>query len=254
MGWAAYRQGRFDEAIRLFESSSARFPRSDYRPLWIYWSARAHDQLGNAETANARYAIVVADYQNSYYGRLASQVLAARNVQPRTVVLPAPAAPAADEPGRTALPPTADIIRALIASELYDDALNELQYAQRAWGDSPAIEATMGLIYSRSGDLRRGINAIKRAYPQYIAAGGEAAAGRDAEGPLPGGLLGRHQAALERARAGSLRGRGADGAGVDVRRRDQVARQCGGADADRPLDRIAATRSASACGASGRRC
>ncbi len=174
VGWAAYRQGRFDEAIRLFESSSARFPRSDYRPLWIYWSARAHDQLGNAETANARYAIVVADYQNSYYGRLASQVLAARGVQPRTVVLPAPAAPAADEPGRTALPPTADIIRALIASELYDDALNELQYAQRAWGDSPAIEATMGLIYSRSGDLRRGINAIKRAYPQYIAAGGEA--------------------------------------------------------------------------------
>ena len=66
VGWAAYRQGRFDEAIRLFESSSARFPRSDYRPLWIYWSARAHDQLGNAETANARYAIVVADYQNSY--------------------------------------------------------------------------------------------------------------------------------------------------------------------------------------------
>ena len=31
----------------------------------------------------------------------------------------------------------------------------------------------MGLIYSRSGDLRRGINAIKRAYPQYIAAGGK---------------------------------------------------------------------------------
>jgi soluble lytic murein transglycosylase len=60
-----------------------------------------------------------------------------------------------------------------MAHELYDDALNELQYAQRAWGDSAAIQATLGLIYSRTGDLRRGINAMKRAYPQYITAGGE---------------------------------------------------------------------------------
>ena len=81
-GWAAYRQGRFDEAVRLFEMSAARFPRSDYRPSWIYWAARAHDQLGNADTANARYAIVVADYQNSYYGRLASAVLPERGVTP----------------------------------------------------------------------------------------------------------------------------------------------------------------------------
>jgi len=65
------------------------------------------------------------------------------------------------------------VIRALIANELYDDAMNELQYAERAWGDSPAIQATMALVYSRQGDLRRGINAMKRAYPQYMAAGGE---------------------------------------------------------------------------------
>jgi soluble lytic murein transglycosylase len=51
--------------------------------------------------------------------------------------------------------------------------MNELQFAQRTWGDSPAIQATIGLIHSRRGDLRRGINAMKRAYPQYIAEGGE---------------------------------------------------------------------------------
>ena len=171
VGWTAYRQGRFDEAIRLFEALAGQFPRSDYRPSWIYWAARAHDQLGNADTANARYAIVVADYQNSYYGRLASRVLAERRVTPARVN--ATAIAPTDEAASTALPPTADVIRALIAHELYDDALNELQYAQRAWGDSPVIEATMGLIYSRTGDLRRGINAMKRAYPQYIASGGE---------------------------------------------------------------------------------
>ncbi len=175
-GWAAYRQGRFDEAVRLFEMSAARFPRADYRPSWIYWAARAHDQLGDADTANARYGIVVADYQNSYYGRLASAVLAQRGVKPSAAVaVSASAAPAGSMDGgsSTALPPTARTIRALIAHELYDDALNELQYAQRAWGDSAAIQATLGLIYSRTGDLRRGINAMKRAYPQYITSGGE---------------------------------------------------------------------------------
>ena len=176
VGWAAYRQGRFDEAVRLFEMSAGRFPRSDYRPSWIYWAARAHDQLGNADTANARYAIVVADYQNSYYGRLASAILSERRVTPAAVGPASAAAVAAgsiDGGGSTGLPPTAATIRALMAHELYDDALNELQYAQRAWGDSAAIQATLGLIYSRTGDLRRGINAMKRAYPQYITAGGE---------------------------------------------------------------------------------
>ena len=176
VGWAAYRQGRFDEAVRLFEMSAGRFPRSDYRPSWIYWAARAHDQLGNADTANARYAIVVADYQNSYYGRLASAILSERRVTSAPVG-PAPAAAVAagsiEGGGSTGLPPTAPTIRALMVHELYDDALNELQYAQRAWGDSAAIQATLGLIYSRTGDLRRGINAMKRAYPQYITAGGE---------------------------------------------------------------------------------
>src|SRR5439155_11232514 len=56
---------------------------------------------------------------------------------------------------------------------LYDQAFDELRYAQKAWGDSPAIEATLGWIYRERGDLRAGINAIKRAYPQYMASGGE---------------------------------------------------------------------------------
>jgi hypothetical protein len=65
------------------------------------------------------------------------------------------------------------VIRALMTYALYDDALAEVQWAQQTSGDTPALQATTGLIYSRKGDLRRGINALKRAYPQYLAAGGE---------------------------------------------------------------------------------
>ncbi|HXI28156.1 MAG TPA: lytic transglycosylase domain-containing protein, partial [Vicinamibacterales bacterium] len=69
--------------------------------------------------------------------------------------------------------PNQAVVRALLALELYDQALDELRYAQRNWGDSSAIQATLGWIYNRRGDLRPGINAMKRAYPQYLAAGGE---------------------------------------------------------------------------------
>src|SRR6185295_13345467 len=72
-----------------------------------------------------------------------------------------------------ALPPNEGVVRALLALELYDQALDELRYAQRVWSDSSAIQATYGWIYNQRGDLRAGINAMKRAYPQYMAAGGE---------------------------------------------------------------------------------
>ena len=64
-------------------------------------------------------------------------------------------------------------MRALLGLELYDQAIDELHYAQKVWGDSSAIQATLGWIYHERGDLRAGINAMKRAYPQYLAAGGE---------------------------------------------------------------------------------
>jgi soluble lytic murein transglycosylase len=73
---------------------------------------------------------------------------------------------------------------------LFDQAIDELRYAQRAWGNSSAVEATLAWIYWQQGrtatgtdqfGLYRGaINAMKRAYPHYLASGGE---------ELPGEIL-----------------------------------------------------------------
>jgi len=80
-------------------------------------------------------------------------------------------------------PPNASVIRALLAAELYDDALNELRYAQKVWGDTPVVQATLAWVNQQQARsetglrrfqlLRGGINAMKRAYPQYLTAGGE---------------------------------------------------------------------------------
>jgi soluble lytic murein transglycosylase len=183
VGWWAYKNGNYADTARIFETAASRFARSDYRPSWLYWAARAHDALKEPALAEARYTLVATDYLNSYYGRLAVQRLGGTAPQRRLIVdvpsssAPPPAGPVeddGDEPSPAVkLPPNEATVRALLALDLYDQALDELRYAQKIWGDSPAIQATVGWIHNRRGDLRAGINAIKRAYPQYMAAGGE---------------------------------------------------------------------------------
>ena len=222
IGWNAYRQGRHAECAEIFESAASTFPRSDFRPPWIYWAARSRDQLGDARIANRLYGILVADYRNSYYGRIAERALTARQVEPMTmaasVAAPVGAQDAVRAAATTATRPASNeaVIRALMTYALYDDALAEVQWAQQTSGDTPALQATTGLIYSRKGDLRRGINALKRAYPQYLAAGGEELPPDVLEGTVSDGVLVPDSKVRAAARPGPVRDRRPDGAGVHV--------------------------------------
>ncbi|MGE4225380.1 MAG: transglycosylase SLT domain-containing protein [Vicinamibacterales bacterium] len=163
-GWWAYRQGAMADAIRFFETGATHFPRSDYRPAWLYWSARAKAHLGDTAGAAARYTLAATDYQNSYYGRLALTRLGRPSVPPSITAAATP---------RPAAPPTQPQIALLLALGLHDLAIAEIQFARRVWGDSPALAATAAVAQHRAGRLRLGINAMKRAYPQYLASGGE---------------------------------------------------------------------------------
>jgi soluble lytic murein transglycosylase len=178
IGWRAYRSDDFREAAETFENAAVTFPRSDYRPSWLYWSGRARDQIGQQDVAASRYRLTIADYGNTYYGRLASALLSQRSE-------PAGIQTLATQPIGTAPPfvPTESLIRELGAVELYDTALREVQYAQRAWGTSPQLEATTAWIRHNQGlalsgtdrfnAIRGAINTMRRAYPQFMAAGGE---------------------------------------------------------------------------------
>jgi soluble lytic murein transglycosylase len=169
-GWWSYRKGDFAASVRTFEAAAATFPRSDYRPSYLYWAARAHAALGHGEVADVRFRLVFHDYGSSYYGRLARKYVArAGGADPaaeRTVVAALQSAATAPPP------PTADRIRLLLASGLYDEALDELRFAQRQWGTSPAIEATIAWAYHQKGELRRAITLMRRAYPQSLTSAG----------------------------------------------------------------------------------
>jgi soluble lytic murein transglycosylase len=173
----------------VFSRAASDFPRSDYRPSWLYWAGRAHDALGERTQAQARYTVAALDYLNSYYGRLALVRLDGRVPERRLVVSArgGGAAPAGADAGpavpAATLPPNAAVVRELLVAKIYEQAIAELRYAQNVWGDSSSIGATLAWTYREQGKLETGatqfnlyrgaINLMKRAYPQYLAAGGE---------------------------------------------------------------------------------
>jgi soluble lytic murein transglycosylase len=170
-GWWSYKSGNYADTIKTFESAAAAFPRSDYRPSFLYWAARSHAKLGARTQAESRFRLVHVDYGNSYYGRLAEKFVPARSTVAegdRPVGASHQTAAAESSP-----PPTADRIRLLLANGMYDDALAELRYAQRHWGTSPAIEATIAWAYHQKGELRRAITLMRRAYPQSLTSAGD---------------------------------------------------------------------------------
>ncbi|MES1255961.1 MAG: transglycosylase SLT domain-containing protein, partial [Acidobacteriota bacterium] len=187
IGWQSYRNRQYVDTVRAFESAAAAFPRSDFRPAWLYWAARAHEALGEQELAEARFRLAATDYRNSYYGRLAVSRLREAGPHARLVAdVPssgtAASPDAADQLAALPLPSNHHTIRALLRLGLYDQAIDELRYAQKAWGESPPIQATLAWIYAQQGRAERGerqftlyrtaINTMKRAYPQFLASDG----------------------------------------------------------------------------------
>jgi soluble lytic murein transglycosylase len=175
-GWWAYKNSEYADAVRIFENAAGAFPRSDYRPSFLYWSARSHSKLGAGSDAETILRRVHADYGSSYYGRLAVRHLPASARAAEAGVVPAARPSSIDRP---ADPPNANLIKILLASGLYDDALNELRFAQRTGGSSPVIDATIAWVYHQKGELRRAITLMRRAYPQFLTA----------EQGLPGEIL-----------------------------------------------------------------
>ena len=176
-GWWAYKKGEYDDTIRIFESAAVAMRRADYRPSWLYWAARAHLENGARDKAIAGFRRVIADYRNSYYGRAAikeiEEIQAAARPAGKGPVSPArltwteaivPAPP----------PANAGLIEHLLAAGMYDEAIGELRRLQANGQGSSLVDATLAYALNRQGKLRPGITAMRRAYPQFMAEGGEA--------------------------------------------------------------------------------
>ena len=240
----------------MFSRAAADFPRSDYRPSWLYWAGRAQDAMGDRLQAQARFTLAATDYLNSYYGRLALARLDGRAPERRLVVAGRLGGPAGTD-AAACVDAAAQRRRAFAISllaQIYDQAADELRYAQNMWGDSSAISATLAWTYREQGKVETGsvqfslyrgaINLMKRAYPQYLAAGGEQLPRDILRVIYPIAYWESIQSTPPKLASIRARRRGARRPGVDVRGQHPIAGQGGRAaaarTADRPADRAAA--------------
>ena len=169
LGWWKYRAADFEGTATIFDQAAVNFPRSDYRPSWLYWAGRAYAKVNQTPRANARFELVRTDYLHSYYGRLAGVHLGAANASRSPV---GAQRPSADAPP-AGLPPNATAIRQLILAGAFPLAEAEIRFAQRRYTASPALEATRAWLLRARGEHRPAINAMKRAYPQYMTRDGD---------------------------------------------------------------------------------
>ena len=196
-GWYQYKTGEYAETVRVFESAAARL-RAIRLPAVLPvlggpGARQARQRLVRGRAAahrpgGLRQLVLRPAGRTSCWRRRADQARGGRGARVNRQVLAA-AAPAL---------PTDRLIRLLLAAGLYDDALNELRFAQRAWGPSAAVDATIAWVYYRKGELRRAITLMRRAYPQHLTSLRAGAAARDPAGHLPADLLGLDPEVLRR--------------------------------------------------------
>jgi soluble lytic murein transglycosylase len=160
LGWAAYRDGRFDEAEREFESLS----RSDPDPVSAlrprYWLIRTREVQG-AQNSKDLYAELAREFPFTYYGWLALK----RSGSPVTSRPPALA------PGHRSLrPEQLARPRILLEAGLVDEAREELALLV---GQARGVDDRLALaeLCADAGDFSSAQRVVVDAYAEELARG-----------------------------------------------------------------------------------
>jgi soluble lytic murein transglycosylase len=154
-GWELYRAGDARRAIALWSDLDALYPTSVWTRSGRYWTARAHDRLGDRAAARAGYLAVLAAHTSDFYARQAALRLA--GAEATTAAAPAPAP----------WPVDARLSRARWLSDVGLDALarTELGLVRDA-APQRAVAALAGLVAARDGARRESLRELKRAFPE----------------------------------------------------------------------------------------
>ena len=174
--WLTLRQGRTEEAKKLFEEQIALYPASNETSAALYWRARLAEEDKDPAMARAFYEELCERYRNYYYAEFARERLARL-----------PAAP--DPPGEYPVldhipplrhgdkievvePPSDDLhvqkAELLGNGGLVDFAVRELQAAAETDGGNWALAETAQL-YTDTGHYDRAIEVMKHSVPSYFA-------------------------------------------------------------------------------------
>jgi len=166
VGWWEYTSGRYAGAAAVWENVAQKRKDSVSSAAALYWAARARQQLGQPDKAQALFTDTVKRFKHTYHGQRASEALGL--VQAGASSTHPALSPRGD--GRTDVPePFRTRVRQLLMVERLDDARGELERVAR----SAQAQATVAWIYWRQGRTRPAIAAMRRAYPDWRSESGD---------------------------------------------------------------------------------
>jgi soluble lytic murein transglycosylase len=164
VAFAEWREQRYDLAAEMFEKAAAERLSTSWRPAYLYWAGRARRELGEEDRARQHFEDVYVRYKNAYHGIRAREALG-HVASGASTTHPAPPAgiPDVPEPHRTR-------VRQLLLLNRLSEAMEELSAAPIG----PQVQATRAWIFNKQGQLRPGMTAMRRAYPEYATESGDA--------------------------------------------------------------------------------
>ena len=166
VAWADYRQGHFESAALTLERA-ARLRSSGWTAGFLYWAGRARREMGQVDRARQLLGETVQRFKYSYHGLRARDALA---TFPPVAASQTPAMrPATASPPPQVAEPLNTRVRQLLLIDRLEEAQAELQAAP----STSVAQATIARIEARRGRLRPAINAMKRAFPEYVSAAGD---------------------------------------------------------------------------------
>lgn len=170
--WLNFRQGRKDEAKKLFEEQLDWYPTSAEVSAAIYWRARIAEDEGDRSKAAAWYAKLADSFHHYYYAELARGRIAQLGSPadpPQDPVLqkvPAPVPPAEFASGTPVDDLRAQKARLLENAGMIDFAAKELRTAVADGGAGWATRE-IARMYRDLGKYDRALQTLKRAVPSY---------------------------------------------------------------------------------------
>lgn len=184
LAWMTHENRNFAESSKLLTEHLAYYAdkNTDNRGRAGYWAARDSERAGKLAEARALYNAVLVRYDANWYGYLAKQRLDAMlrsgggAVPTKTFPAGSPVARAvANLQTVTVAEETAgaDEEKTIVKADelnnvgLNDWALEELNRAAAAVGNSPKVNLAIARVYRSEEDNVRALNVLKKSFPDY---------------------------------------------------------------------------------------
>jgi soluble lytic murein transglycosylase len=184
LAWMTHEDRNFSESSKLLTEHLAYYAdkNTDNRGRAGYWAARDSERAGKLAEARALYQAVLGRYDANWYGYLAKQRLdamlrggggtAPTNAFPKDSVVARAVAnlqtvTVAEETAGAAEEKTIVKADELNHVGLNDWALDELNRAAAAVGNSPKVNLAIARVYRSEEDNVRALNVLKKSFPDY---------------------------------------------------------------------------------------